>query len=311
MSLSSQCLSPVSKCLSDEDQYLLRRSSPALDQDSPCGQHLLLSHLEQQDKEQLQRTLTHLENENSDEDQYLLRRSSPALDQDSPCGQHLLLSHLEQQDKEQLQRTLTHLENENRVLQSEYRRLKWKHDEATSVPMLTEAGERPGSPTVQDEELLAEARVLRQHKTRLETRMQILEDHNKQLESQLRRLRELLLQPKDDSEANGSEPSTLSSPISGGGRHGEPTSRETTDTEAAGLPHAGDSPTHTHTHTHTHTRAVGPFVICPLTSPSNTVLYVDFLTLLRQSSLLAPISILFCDDGTPPPRHEVAYPACL
>uniref|UniRef100_A0A7N9AU43 Dystrophin related protein 2 n=1 Tax=Mastacembelus armatus TaxID=205130 RepID=A0A7N9AU43_9TELE len=79
-----------------------------------------------------------------------------------------------------------------------YRRLKWKHEEAVSVPMLTEAGEGgPGSPTAggqQDEELLAEARVLRQHKTRLETRMQILEDHNKQLESQLRRLRELLLQ---------------------------------------------------------------------------------------------------------------------
>ncbi len=85
-----------------------------------------------------------------------------------------------------------------RVLQGEYRRLKWKHEEAASVPMLTEAGEgAPGSPTAdgqQDEELLAEARVLRQHKTRLETRMQILEDHNKQLESQLRRLRELLLQ---------------------------------------------------------------------------------------------------------------------
>lgn len=64
--------------------------------------------------------------------------------------------------------------------------------------MLTEAGEGgPGSSAAegqQDEELLAEARVLRQHKTRLETRMQILEDHNKQLESQLRRLRELLLQ---------------------------------------------------------------------------------------------------------------------
>lgn len=45
-----------------------------------------------------------------------------------------------------------------------------------------------------NEELLAEARILRQHKSRLETRMQILEDHNKQLESQLHRLRELLLQ---------------------------------------------------------------------------------------------------------------------
>lgn len=84
----------------------------------------------------------------------------------------------------------------HRVLQGEYRRLKWKHAEAASVPMLTEAGE-PGAGSAegqQDEELLAEARALRQHKTRLETRMQILEDHNKQLESQLRRLRELLLQ---------------------------------------------------------------------------------------------------------------------
>lgn len=82
------------------------------------------------------------------------------------------------------------------MLQGEYRRLKWKHAEAASVPMLTEAGETgAGSPEgQQDEELLAEARALRQHKTRLETRMQILEDHNKQLESQLRRLRELLLQ---------------------------------------------------------------------------------------------------------------------
>uniref|UniRef100_A0AAZ3NVZ8 ZZ-type domain-containing protein n=1 Tax=Oncorhynchus tshawytscha TaxID=74940 RepID=A0AAZ3NVZ8_ONCTS len=84
-----------------------------------------------------------------------------------------------------------------RVLQGEWRRLKWRHEEAAAVPQLTEGGEGcPGSPTggQQDEELLAEARVLRQHKTRLETRMQILEDHNKQLESQLQRLRELLLQ---------------------------------------------------------------------------------------------------------------------
>eukprot|EP00066_Takifugu_rubripes_P005877 XP_003970225.2 PREDICTED: dystrophin-related protein 2 [Takifugu rubripes] len=183
--------------------------------------------------------------ESLDEDQYLLRHSSPALDQDSPCGQHMLLVHLEHQNKEQLQCTLARLENENRVLQGEYRRLKWKHAEAASVPMLTEAGETGMGSTEgqQDEELLAEARALRQHKTRLETRMQILEDHNKQLESQLRRLRELLLQPKDDSEANGSEPSTLSSPVSGGGHHGEAASRETTDTEAAGddLEHEQDT----------------------------------------------------------------------
>uniref|UniRef100_A0A8C7PJE4 Dystrophin related protein 2 n=1 Tax=Oncorhynchus mykiss TaxID=8022 RepID=A0A8C7PJE4_ONCMY len=136
--------------------------------------------------------------ESLDEDQYLLRHSSPGtLDQDSPSGQQMLLIHLDCQDKDELQRTLARLENENRVLQGEWRRLKWRHEEAAAAPQLTEGGEGcPGSPTggQQDEELLAEARVLRQHKTRLETRMQILEDHNKQLESQLQRLRELLLQ---------------------------------------------------------------------------------------------------------------------
>ncbi|NXV72784.1 DRP2 protein, partial [Atlantisia rogersi] len=79
------------------------------------------------------------------------------------------------------------------ILQGELRRLKWQHDEAVESPTLA-----TGSPeSVQDphnDELLAEARILRQHKSRLETRMQILEDHNKQLESQLHRLRELLLQ---------------------------------------------------------------------------------------------------------------------
>lgn len=44
----------------------------------------------------------------------------------------------------------------------------------------------------------------------------------------------LSLKPKDDSEANGSEPSSLSSPVSGGAHQGELRSRETTDTEAAG-----------------------------------------------------------------------------
>uniref|UniRef100_A0A7M4ESP0 Dystrophin related protein 2 n=1 Tax=Crocodylus porosus TaxID=8502 RepID=A0A7M4ESP0_CROPO len=80
------------------------------------------------------------------------------------------------------------------ILQGELRRLKWQHEEAAESPTLAE-----GSPeSVQDphsDELLAEARILRQHKSRLETRMQILEDHNKQLESQLHRLRELLLSP--------------------------------------------------------------------------------------------------------------------
>lgn len=40
--------------------------------------------------------------------------------------------------------------------------------------------------------MMAEAKLLRQHKGRLEARMQILEDHNRQLEAQLQRLRQLL-----------------------------------------------------------------------------------------------------------------------
>lgn len=81
----------------------------------------------------------------------------------------------------------------DRILQGELRRLKWQHEEATEVPALTEGSAEVAQGHC-NEELLAEARILRQHKSRLETRMQILEDHNKQLESQLQRLRELLLQ---------------------------------------------------------------------------------------------------------------------
>ncbi|XP_014162056.1 dystrophin-related protein 2 [Geospiza fortis] len=127
-----------------------------------------------------------------DEDQYLLRHSSPITDRE-PGGSQQGPAGLNMDDKGELERVLAHLEDENRILQGELRRLKWQHDEAVESPTLAS-----GSPeSVQDprnEELLAEARILRQHKSRLETRMQILEDHNKQLESQLHRLRELLLQ---------------------------------------------------------------------------------------------------------------------
>lgn len=43
-----------------------------------------------------------------------------------------------------------------------------------------------------EESLIAEARALRQHKGRLESRMELLEEQNHELESQLERLRKLL-----------------------------------------------------------------------------------------------------------------------
>uniref|UniRef100_A0A8C6WV56 Dystrophin n=1 Tax=Neogobius melanostomus TaxID=47308 RepID=A0A8C6WV56_9GOBI len=89
--------------------------------------------------------------------------------------------------------------NESIKLQAEYDRLK---------KML------PVSPqSARDAELIAEAKLLRQHKGRLEARMQILEDHNKQLESQLHRLRQLLEQVRTEAPLNGtalSSPSTSS-----------------------------------------------------------------------------------------------------
>ncbi|KFP90701.1 Dystrophin-related protein 2, partial [Apaloderma vittatum] len=120
-----------------------------------------------------------------------------------------------------------------RILQGELRRLKWQHDEAVESPTLA-----TGSPeSVQDprnDELLAEARILRQHKSRLETRMQILEDHNKQLESQLHRLRELLLQPPAESDGNGSAASSLaSSPHQSEGSQAKEKEHNTPDTEVA------------------------------------------------------------------------------
>ena len=59
-------------------------------------------------------------------------------------------------------------------------------DETTPVP------HGPTGVSDVERDMLAEARLLRQHKTRLEARMKILEEHNRQLEAQLGRLRQLL-----------------------------------------------------------------------------------------------------------------------
>ncbi|NWV94872.1 UTRO protein, partial [Machaerirhynchus nigripectus] len=80
-------------------------------------------------------------------------------------------------------------------LQIEYKQLKEQHLRRGINP-LASPPDSVVSPqhASEDAELIAEAKLLRQHKGRLEARMQILEDHNKQLESQLHRLRQLLEQ---------------------------------------------------------------------------------------------------------------------
>uniref|UniRef100_A0A8B9EJC2 Utrophin n=1 Tax=Anser cygnoides TaxID=8845 RepID=A0A8B9EJC2_ANSCY len=92
-------------------------------------------------------------------------------------------------------------------LQIEYEQLKEQHLRRGINP-LASPPDSVVSPqhASEDAELIAEAKLLRQHKGRLEARMQILEDHNKQLESQLHRLRQLLEQPESDSRVNGTSP---------------------------------------------------------------------------------------------------------
>ncbi|XP_032130249.1 utrophin isoform X13 [Sapajus apella] len=128
---------------------------------------------------------------------------SPVSQPQSPAQ---ILKSVEREERGELERIIADLEEEQRNLQVEYEQLKDQH---------LRRGLPVGSPpesivsphhTSEDSELIAEAKLLRQHKGRLEARMQILEDHNKQLESQLHRLRQLLEQPESDSRINGVSP---------------------------------------------------------------------------------------------------------
>ncbi|XP_019713512.1 dystrophin-like [Hippocampus comes] len=135
----------------------------------------------------------------SDDEHMLIQHYCQSLNQGSPLSQprspaQILIS-METEEKGELERVLNDLEQENRKLQAEYDRLKKAHDRKGLSPLPSPPEMLPVSPQrARDAELIAEAKLLRQHKGRLEARMQILEDHNKQLESQLHRLRQLLEQ---------------------------------------------------------------------------------------------------------------------
>ncbi|XP_068124437.1 dystrophin isoform X18 [Hyperolius riggenbachi] len=153
-------------------------------------------------------------NESIDDEHLLIQHYCQSLNQESPLSQprspaQILIS-LESEERGELERILSDLEEENRNLQSEYDRLKEQHDHKGLSPLPSPPEMMPASPqSPRDAELIAEAKLLRQHKGRLEARMQILEDHNKQLESQLHRLRQLLEQPQAEAKVNGT---TFSSP---------------------------------------------------------------------------------------------------
>ncbi|XP_076445085.1 dystrophin-like isoform X2 [Babylonia areolata] len=114
--------------------------------------------------------------------------------------------------QQELEATIRELEQENKTLQEEYNRLRQARESREGSTGLSEDGGNTEG-MIRDEEMLAEARLLRQHKGRLEARMKILEDHNHQLEAQLARLRQLLEQPPGERNFASLTSSTHSTPM--------------------------------------------------------------------------------------------------
>ncbi|XP_018336544.1 dystrophin isoform X2 [Agrilus planipennis] len=104
----------------------------------------------------------------------------------APASPGQLMLVIDEEQRVELQDMIRELEAENVALRQEYEQLQRGG--------IGGAGNIP-HPPLANHDVLAEARLLRQHKGRLEARMQILEDHNRQLEAQLQRLRQLLDEP--------------------------------------------------------------------------------------------------------------------
>ncbi|KAL6463174.1 hypothetical protein MHYP_G00275650 [Metynnis hypsauchen] len=193
----------------DEEQYPLHYYSPVLEPDAlPCPH--LLKHNHTYTERPVALTVQP-EYSNICMDWPVTPNSEPEytnISMDAPSCTHLHNCHTcvkpqvrqdlrtnspGQQSRGQLQRTIIILEQQNRLLQGEYRRLQWQQAEA-------EAQRSPRSPGGQKTTLQVE----------LERRMFTLEEHKKQLESQIQQLRTLLLQAGDDSENSISTGSTAS-----------------------------------------------------------------------------------------------------
>ena len=114
-----------------------------------------------------------------------------------------VLSSIDADHSIQLESVIRSLEQENNNLQMEYNRLLAKKSQMNNPPTQI-------FNNIENNNIMNEARLLRVHKGRLEARMQILEDHNRQLEQQLTRLRQLLDEPPK-SEGGGNRTGTLQS----------------------------------------------------------------------------------------------------
>ncbi|CAF1072993.1 unnamed protein product [Rotaria sordida] len=108
----------------------------------------------------------------------------------SPCS-----ISLDNDERAELEAIIRDLEDENHLLQDEYERLCQEHREKSLI--INQQQEQLQLDNKQldiynERNILREAKQLRQHKIKLEQRMKILEEHNKQLGKQLKRSKQLL-----------------------------------------------------------------------------------------------------------------------
>ncbi|XP_037038480.1 dystrophin, isoforms A/C/F/G/H isoform X6 [Bradysia coprophila] len=134
----------------------------------------------------------------SDDEHQLIAQYCQSLPNNGPKSPVQVMAAMDAEQREELEAIIKDLEEENATLQAEYERLKSKQTPTTTP----DDNQSPLVQAAQGQDMMTEAKLLRQHKGRLEARMQILEDHNRQLEAQLTRLRQLLDEP-------GTKPSTL------------------------------------------------------------------------------------------------------
>ncbi|XP_045487028.1 dystrophin, isoforms A/C/F/G/H isoform X5 [Pieris rapae] len=131
--------------------------------------------------------------------QYCASLNGGAEGEEAPRSPVHVVSVIHREQRHELEAMIRELEEENASLQAEYERLKAKQTPGSTPEDQLALNENRNAPV--DQDMMAEARLLRQHKGRLEARMQILEEHNRQLEAQLQRLRRLLDEPSSGSPA--------------------------------------------------------------------------------------------------------------
>ncbi|KAJ6635999.1 Dystrophin, isoform E [Pseudolycoriella hygida] len=127
----------------------------------------------------------------SEDEHQLIAKYCQSLPNNGPKSPGQVMTAIDEEQRKEMEDIIKDLEEENARLQDEYDQLKSKQT-PTSTP---DDNHSPIVQANQGQDMMTEAKLLRQHKGRLEARMQILADHNHQLEAQLARLRQLLDEP--------------------------------------------------------------------------------------------------------------------